>query len=92
MSEARTTDSFGNYLADLGALIKQQALEARTQASAEADKPGHQFALGRLTAHYEILSLMKQQADAFGIEAAALSLEDFDPDRELLADRSRGQS
>lgn len=86
------TTSFGNYLSDLGALLKQEALDARAQASDEVAKPGHQFALGRLTAYYEVLSLMKQQADAFGIEAAALSLEDFDPDRELLAERSRGQS
>jgi hypothetical protein len=86
------TSSFGDYLADLGALLKQEALEARTQASAEANQPDHQFALGRLTAYYEVLSLMRQQAEAFGIEATALSLDGFDPDRELLADRSRGRS
>lgn len=84
--------SLGDYLADLGALLKQEALEARTHASAEVSQPGHQFALGRLTAYYEVLSLMRQQADAFGINAAELSLDGFDPDRELLADRSRGRS
>jgi hypothetical protein len=85
------TSSLGNYLADLGALLKQEALDARTDASAEVDRPGHQFALGRLTAYYEVLSLMKQQADAFGIDATELSLQGFDPDRELLADPSRGR-
>lgn len=77
--------SLGEYLSDLGALLKHEALEARSQASAETDELSHQFALGRLTAYYEVLSLMKQQAEAFGIDAAALSLEHFDPDRELLA-------
>jgi hypothetical protein len=55
----------------------------------ELNKPGHQFALGRLTAYYEVLSLVKQQAEAFGIDVTALSLQGFDPDRDLLADRSR---
>lgn len=87
-----SSSSLGNYLADLGALLKQEALDAKTQASEEIGKPGHQFALGRLTAYYEVVSLMKQQADAFGIEASEISLQDFDPDRELLADGSQERS
>ena len=82
-----STDGLGNYLADLGALLKREALDAKTQASQEIGKPGHQFALGRLTAYYEVLSLMKQQADAFGINASEISLHDFDVDRELLANQ-----
>jgi len=35
-------------------LVRQEALGAKTQASEEIGKPGHQFALGRLTAYYEV--------------------------------------
>ena len=76
--------SLAHYLADLGALLKQEALDAKTHASGEIGKTGHQFALGRLTAYYEVLSLMKQQADAFGIDARQLSLQGFDAEQELL--------
>ena len=79
---------FGNYLRDLGALLKQESLDAKVRASAEIGQPGHQFALGRLTAYYEVTSLMEQQAKAFGIELEALSFQNFDPDRDLLSDRS----
>jgi hypothetical protein len=82
-----STDRLGNYLADLGALLKQEALDAKTQALQEVGKPGHPFALGRLTAYYEVLSLMKQQADAFGMKASEISLQDFDVDRDLLANQ-----
>ncbi len=88
MPSDMSTSGLGNYLADPGALLKQEALDAKAQVSEEVGKPGHQFALGRLTAYYEVLSLMKQQANAFGIEATEISLHDFDTDRELLVDRS----
>ena len=79
-----SSNRFDNYLVDLGALLKQEALDAKAQASKEINTAGHQFALGRLTAYCEVLSLMKQQADAFGIAAKEISLQDFDPERELL--------
>lgn len=87
-----STGLLGNYLTDLGTLLKQEALDARTQASGESGQPGHQFALGRLTAYYEVLTLMKQQAAAFGLELAEVSLQGFDPERELLAATSRQES
>ena len=73
-----------HYVLDLGALLKEKALEAKAQASAAAGSPEHQFELGRSMAYYEVLSLMTQQADAFGLPRAALSLRDFDPEVDLL--------
>jgi hypothetical protein len=35
---------------------------------------------------------MQQQAKVFGLDATALSLEGFDPDLELLADRAPQRS
>jgi hypothetical protein len=35
-------------------------------------------------AYYEVVSLMKEQAVAFGIDSARLSLADVDPDQDLL--------
>ena len=81
-----SNDSHGNYLLDLGTLLRQEAQGAQRQVSDERGTPGHQFALGRLTAYYEVLSLMRQQAVAFGIDFAEISLEAFDPDRELLSE------
>lgn len=71
------------YLRDLGALLKEKALEARRErdgASAE-DRP---YALGRLTAFHEVVSLMQQQAEAFGLDLEDVGLADVVPERDLL--------
>lgn len=81
-----SSTTHANYLADLGDLLKREALRAKIQASEEVGKSDHQFALGRLMAYYEVVSLMLQQAEAFGIAASDICLQDFDPDRELLTD------
>ena len=80
------TRAAANYLADLGTLLKERALEARANAGSEKGNQEHQFELGRLTAYYEVLSLMRQQANAFGLDLRDVSLHDFDPDAELLRD------
>jgi hypothetical protein len=82
-------NTLGHYLADLGFLLKQEALDAKARAARETGEPGHQFALGRALAYYEVLSLMHQQAKAFGVDAKDLSLHDFDPDRDLLSEMGR---
>jgi len=79
-------DTLANYLADLGFLLKEAAVKAKADAASEKGKPGHQFAIGRAAAYHEVLSLMQQQAVAFGVDAKALSLHGFDADRALLSD------
>jgi hypothetical protein len=52
-----------------------------TEAVAGSDD--HDFELGRLTVWHEVVSLMQQQALAFGISPADLSLDDVSPERDL---------
>ena len=72
----------GHYLLDLGTLLKEQAAAARRNS--KTDGPTDSFALGRLTAYHEVISLMQQQALAFGLPLESLSLHDIDPDRDLV--------
>lgn len=78
-----------DFLRDLGSLLKEDALEAKNSASSTVGTSDHAFELGRLTAYYEVVSLMKQQAISFGISEEAISLSGFDPDSELLASNGR---
>jgi hypothetical protein len=74
-----------DYLVDLGFLLKEKALKAKQKVSSRGESQADPFDLGRLSAYYDVLSLMVSQADVFGIAPAALSLEGFDPDAELLS-------
>ena len=72
------------YLRDLGDLVKRAARDARLKrddAEVEADRV---FESGRLLAYCEVVSLMQQQAVAFGIGLAHLALDDIDPERDFL--------
>lgn len=69
------------YLLDLGTLLKAQAVTAKRESKAD---PTDSFALGRLMAYHEVISLMQQQAQAFGLPLESLNLNDIDPDRDLL--------
>ncbi len=72
------------YLRDLGGMIKTEALHAKLAAElAGGDEAA--FAAGRLSALYQVTSLMLQQAKSFGLDSDAVGLLDFDPDSELLS-------
>ena len=60
-----------NYLVDLGGEILARALDAQRNAKNTTDA----FEKGRQTAYYEVLSLMKQQAEAFGLDESAIGLK-----------------
>jgi hypothetical protein len=72
-----------NYLRDLGRLLRENAAEAKTRlrSSSAAERD---FESGRLLGYVEAVSLMQQQAAAFGIELHELSLDGLDPERDLL--------
>jgi hypothetical protein len=76
-----TTD---NYLHDLGEFIKERAREAKRDAKAAAGTDRHDFELGRLMALHEVVSLMQQQAEAFGLELSALALDGISPEKDLI--------
>lgn len=71
---------YAHYLRDLGTVLKERALEARKQRDSERTD----FQRGRLLAYYEVLSTMRNQADAFDLSVEDLNLHDVDPDRDLL--------
>lgn len=71
------------YLRDLGVLLKEKALEAKEE-SRTAPEDERAFALGRLMAFHEVISLMQQQAQAFGIALEELGLDDIQPEKDLL--------
>lgn len=69
-----------DYLNDLGILLKEMALEAKQTAEhSQTD-----FAVGYMAGFHRVISLMQQQAEAFGIPLQELALADIDPDAELV--------
>ena len=74
---------YAHYLLDLGQVLKENAMEARQQAQSapDADKL---FQKGRLLAYHEIISLMQQQAIAFGLPLYSIGLQGVDPEADLV--------
>jgi hypothetical protein len=79
------------YLRDLGYLLRERAEEAaRESRSIRARRAPHErtvedeFTEGRSQAYNEVISLMQNQAEAFGIPLADLALEDLDVYRDLI--------
>lgn len=71
------------FLRDLGTLLKEKALTAQ-QDAAQGRAEDRDYKLGFLMAYHDVISLVKQQADAFGVDVRALCLDDIDPDRDLI--------
>jgi hypothetical protein len=71
---------YENYLLDLGTLVREIAVEAREKH----EKEDTEFTAGYRMGMYRMVTLMQQQADAFGIPLDKLKLDDFDPDQELI--------
>jgi hypothetical protein len=71
------------YVRDLCVLLKEKALEAKRE-STTAPEDQRAFALGRLMAFHEVVSLLQQQAQAFGISLEELGLDDIKPEVDLL--------
>ena len=75
--------SVGNYLFDLGRLVKECALAAVAEREKQRDQPAREFHEGYVLGFHPIVSLMQQQAQAFGIELKDLQLDGIEPDRDL---------
>ncbi len=72
------------YLFDLGLIIKDRALNAKDDLANEQENTnGFMYESGRLIAFNEVISIMQQQADGFGIDLEELNLNDIDPDKDL---------
>ncbi|SHE59231.1 hypothetical protein SAMN02745148_00733 [Modicisalibacter ilicicola DSM 19980] len=75
---------FKNYVYDLGVLIKESAELAKAEKDASQETNADTYKLGYLMALHDVVSLMKEQADVFGIEQCLIGLDDIDPESELL--------
>jgi len=53
-------------------------------AKADAERSASDYDKGRHFALYEVVSLLTQQAEAFGMDRAEIGLADVDPERDLL--------
>jgi hypothetical protein len=69
------------FLRDLGSLVAERAAEAKLERDASPDDG---FASGRLMAFHEVVSLMQQQADAFGMTHEEVGLSGISPERDLI--------
>lgn len=76
-------NTYARYLLDLGRLLKEEAMQARQQAKGAPDDD-KLFQEGRLLAYNEIVSLMQQQAIAFGLPLDSIGLQGIDPDADLV--------
>jgi hypothetical protein len=77
-------ETASNYIRDLGGLVGEIALQAKREYDDGRSSDEASYLLGRLMALHEIASLMQQQAAVFGLSLDDLSMEDLEPDRDLL--------
>jgi hypothetical protein len=75
--------TFQHYVCDLGKLLREAALEVKHSRDS-ADKDARDYETGRLMAYNEVISLMQQQAVAFGLSLEEVNLDGIDPDSELV--------
>lgn len=68
------------YVSDLGKLLKERAFDAKK----ERDAKGGDFEFGKLLAYNEVISLMQNQAQVFGLPLEEMGLAGIDPDNDLL--------
>ncbi|MEZ4864117.1 MAG: hypothetical protein R3C14_22575 [Caldilineaceae bacterium] len=68
-----------SFVRDVVLLLRANVAGIKQSASSSFD-----FEKGRLFAYYEVLSLIQQQAKAFGIDMAEINMQDFNADRDVL--------
>lgn len=76
-------DTIALYLQDLGVVLKEKALSARLESQRAVDRD-RAFSLGYLMAFHEVISIMQQQALAFGLDLQDISLDDINPEHDLV--------
>lgn len=73
-----------NYINDLGILLKGKARKAKTEKDEALNSDNLEYKIGYLMAMHDVISLMKQQADAFEIDQKLIGLNDIEPESDLL--------
>ena len=64
--------------------VSRELLERAKNAKADAAQSRADYDRGRQFAFYEVISLLTQQADAFGLDRASIGLEGVNADQDLL--------
>ena len=77
-------EKWKNYVSDLSQFVKEHALEAVAEREKHRGQPAQEFHDGCVLSFHRIVSLMQQQALAFGIDLKELKLDDIEPDRDLV--------
>lgn len=77
------------YLCEIGATIRERAIEAKHERDKLEKEKGRdsaefEFQSGRALTYYEVLSTIVNQAKVMEIPLETFSLENFNPDKELL--------
>jgi hypothetical protein len=80
----KDTEKLRNYLLDVGRLIKESARQAIEEREKYRGQPAQEFYDGYVLGFHRIVSLMQQEAVAFGIDLKALHLDGIEPDRDLV--------
>lgn len=74
------TNQYENFVTDLCVLLREKALEAKTEKSNDPSD----FNLGKLMGYYEVVSLLRDQFISFDLDLEAFGLSNLVPDRDLL--------
>jgi len=80
MGNNESATIFEGYLWDLGCLVKELAIESQLVAR----EKNTDFSMGYMAGFHRIVSLMQQQAEAFGIPIDKIGLDGIDPNIHLV--------
>jgi hypothetical protein len=73
-------DQYKNYIHDLGALVVERGLQAKK----EAEDSSSDFAVGKLSAIHDIVTIMLELSKNFNLDVNTIGLNDVKPDKDLL--------
>lgn len=76
-------DTYRDYILATNELLLEFAREAKEKADATRGTEGGDFDSGYLMGFHRVVSLMQQQAEAFGLETSDIGLDGVDANRDL---------
>ena len=71
-------NKYALYLRDLGSLVKEYALEAKSDYAKSRGTENEAYQSGYLMGFHRFVTLMQQQAEAFHIPLKEINLHDID--------------
>lgn len=77
------SNTYLDYLVATNELLLEFAREAKEKLDATRGTEESNFYAGYVMGFHRVISLMQQQADAFGIDLKEVGLEGIEPNRDL---------